>query len=195
MRSGIATASALGAVCRVIMAPKTRQAGRHRLIAGGVALAALLAAACSAWPHCSILELVPDGSPGLVLLCARMQAGEEFVLSFTHSVNRRPVFDTLRAERDHLVIVRSRFDAFGAGMPETSSADGTLTVAEDGWLEWQVNRAVPELTVRVGRVAEHVLQIKGRRIRLADLAQGGAAVTFRVRREHMIDFMKGRCIS
>ena len=62
------------------------------------------------------------------------------MLSFVHSVNRRPVYDTLRVERDHLVIVRSRYDSFGAGMPEASTPEGTLTIAKDGWLEWTVNR-------------------------------------------------------
>ena len=31
-----------------------------------------------------------------LLFCARMAENEEFVLSFIHSVNKRPVFDTLR---------------------------------------------------------------------------------------------------
>ena len=109
------------------------------------------------------------------MFCARVQPGEEFVLSFVHSVNRRPVYDTLRVEADHLVIVRSRFDSFGAGMPEASTPEGTLTIAEDGWLEWTVNRPVPEITIRVGWVANHTLHIKDREIRLADLAEPGEA--------------------
>jgi len=92
------------------------------------------------WPFVPALELV-DGRSGRVVFCARVQPGEEFVLSFVHSVNKRPVYDTLRAEADHLVIVRSRFDSFGAGMPEASTPEGTLTIAKDGWLEWTVNRA------------------------------------------------------
>jgi hypothetical protein len=149
------------------------------------------------WPRESVLDIThaPDKQ---VLFCARMQKGEEFVVSFTHSVNRRPVYDTFRAEGDHLVIVRSRFDAFGAGMPETSTSEGTLTVAADGWLEWTVNRPLPEVTIRVGRVADHRLHIKGRMIRLAELADPGTPLTLRVRRPRMLDQMfdqsKGRCI-
>lgn len=129
-----------------------------------------------------------------VLLCTRMQAGEEFVLAFTHSVNRRPVYDTLRAETDHLIIVGSRFDAFGAGMPETSTAEGTLAVGKDGWLEWTVNRPVPQIVVRVGRVADHRLSFKGCEIHLADLAPPGTPLRLRVRRAALTDQMKGRCI-
>lgn len=145
------------------------------------------------WPMVPVIEIV-EGRSGRIAFCTRAQPGDEFVLSFVHSVNRRPVFDTLRVEADHLVIVRSRFDTFGAGMPEASTQDGTLTVAEDGWLEWTVNRPTPEITVRVGRVADHTVHYKGRDIRLSDLAEPGSALTLRVRKSRWLDLMKNRCI-
>jgi hypothetical protein len=162
-------------------------------------IAALIAACVGAiagflfWPLPSVLEIV-NGADGGVVFCARVRSGEEFMLSFVHSVNRRPVYDTLRVEADHLVIVKSRFDSFGAGMPEASTQDGTLTVAEDGWLEWTVNRPTPEITVRVGRVADHTLLYKGRTLRLADLAEPGSALTLRVRKSRWINLIRDRCI-
>jgi hypothetical protein len=157
------------------------------LVAAGAGVVGLLF-----WPFIPALEIV-DGRDGRVAFCARVRSGDEFVLSFVHSVNKRPVYDTLRAEGDHLVIVKSRFDAFGAGMPDASTDEGTLTVAPDGWLEWTVNRPMPEITVRVGRVAEHTLHLQGREIRLADLAQPGAPLTMRIRKARMLDLMKGGC--
>jgi hypothetical protein len=165
---------------------------QRRWIAGLVAFGAGIVG-LSLWPFIPVLDLI-DGRSGRVVFCARVQTGEEFVLSFVHSVNKRPVYDTLRAEVDHLVIVRSRFDSFGAGMPEASTPDGTLAIAEDGWLEWTVNRPVPEITVRVGWVANHTLHIKDREIRLADLAEPGKPLTMRVRKIRMFDLFKGRCI-
>ena len=165
---------------------------RHRLSVG-LLIAGAAVAVIFGWPFFSVLE-ISDLNTGRAVLCARMRAGEEFVLAFTHSVNRRPVYDTLRAEGDHLVIVKSRFDSFGAGMPDATTDEGTLIVTPDGWLEWTVNRPVPEITVRVGRVAEHKLNLKGREIRLADLAQPGAPLNMRVRKARMLDLMKGRCV-
>ncbi len=153
--------------------------------AGALAVGVLL------WPLGPALEIV--GRTGNIVFCTRASVGQEFVLSFTHSVNRRPVYDSLRVERDHLVIVRSRYDSFGAGMPTDSTAEGTLTVAPDGWMEWTVNRPVPEITVRVGWVAGHTLTINGRDIRLADLAEPGSPLTLRVRPVRTLDLMKGRC--
>jgi hypothetical protein len=165
----------------------------RRLIAGLIAIGVGGILGFLVWPLFPLLEIV-DGRAGRVVFCARAQPGEELVLSFVHSVNRRPVYDTLRVEDDHLVIVRSRFDSFGAGMPETSTQDGTLTVAEDGWLEWTVNRPTPEVTVRVGRVADHTVHYKSRDIRLSDLAEPGSALTLRVRKSRFLDLMKSRCL-
>lgn len=164
---------------------------RHRWIAGSAAAVALVVGFLL-WPLMPALEIV-DGRSGRVAFCERVQSGEELVLTFVHSVNRRPVYDTLRVMDDHLLIVKSRFDAFGAGMPEASTQDGTLRVAEDGWLEWTVNRAVPEVTVRVGRVAEHTLVIKGREVPLLSLAEPGAPLALRVHTASVLDFLKGRC--
>ena len=158
----------------------------------GLVIAGAGAAGLLLWPFISLLEIV-DASSGRVVFCNRVKPGEEFVLSFVHSVNRRPVYDTLRTEADRLVIVKSRFDSFGAGMPESSTSEGTLTVARDGWLEWAVNRPVPDVTVRVGRVAEHTLHLKGREIRLSDLSEPGSALTMRVRKARLLDLLKGRC--
>jgi hypothetical protein len=165
----------------------------HRWIAGLVVVGGGVVGLLL-WPFILAFEIV-DGRSGGIAFCSRVQPGEEFVLSFVHSVNRRPVYDTLRIEADHLVIVKSRFDSFGAGMPDATTDEGTLIVAPDGWLEWTVNRPVPEITVRVGRVAEHKLNLKGREIRLADLAQPGTPLTMRVRNLRMIDLLKGRCMS
>jgi hypothetical protein len=159
----------------------------------GCLIAAGLVTAAIVYPRCLILEMA-DPSTGRRLFCAAMADGEEFDITFTHSVNRRPVQDTLRVTRDHLVIVRSRFDAFGAGMPEATTQDGRLEVAADGRLEWTVNRPMPEVVLRVGRVANHTLALKGRRLPLAELAPPGAPIAFRARTASPWSVWKGRCL-
>jgi len=158
---------------------------------GCVCAAAL--AAVFFFPRHLVLEIVNVNSRQMVL-CVDMADGEEFVLSFIHSVNKRPVYDTLRTARDHLVIVKSRFDAFGAGMPESSTEEGTLRVAEDGWLEWTTNRSVPEVVVRVGRVAEHTLHLKGRSVPLKDVAEPGSPLSMQIQQRSRYAVWKERCI-
>lgn len=145
------------------------------------------------WLPCISVLKITDTNAETVQLCARMNTGEEFVISFIHSVNKRPVHDTLRAQGDHIIIANSIFDAFGAGMPEVSTQEGELSVLPDGLLKWTVNRQTPEIIVRVGRVAQHTLKLKGREIPLAQLAEPGRALTFRVCKVSILSFMKGGC--
>lgn len=164
-----------------------------RLLVGVVLSGALVSILYVLYPSRTILEIA-GAQTGRAIWCAEMAEDEEFVLSFVHSVNRRPVYETLRAAGDHLIIVKSRFDAFGAGMPETSTQDGKLAVGPDGWLEWTVNRPVPEVVVRVGRVANHSLRVKGRETALADLAEPGTPLALRVRAASVFGIWKGKCI-
>ena len=161
-----------------------------------IGIGCLLAAAFSVfvfYPQRLVLEIA-DANTGRLALCADMAEGEAFVLSFVHSVNKRPVYDTLRVAKDHLVIVGSRFDAFGAGMPETSTEQGTFRVGRDGWIEWTINRPMPEVVVRVGRVANHTLRLKGRETRLADLAEPGTPLAMRMQNGSLYTIWKGRCL-
>lgn len=142
------------------------------------------------WPCFSVLR-ISHPQNDRTLYCTSMKPGEEFVLAYVHSVNRRPVYDTLRAAGDHLVIVSSRFDSFGAGMPD--GTDGQLTFAPDGWLVYRVERPVAEVVVRVGRVAEHTLHIKEQALVLARLAPPGSPLRFKVTRVAIVDLIKDRC--
>lgn len=130
---------------------------------------------------------------GAELFCTPLGEGEEFVLSFIHSVNKRPVFDTIRREGDHLLIVKSRFDSFGAGMPEGSTDKGRLSVNPDGWLEWVVNQPMQEITFFVGWVADHNLRIKGRDIPMTQLVEPGTLLALRMGRSSLYDLWIGRC--
>jgi hypothetical protein len=162
-----------------------------------VVLALLGAGIAGSWllllPRHVVLEITPIDT-GRPVFCAKMRVGEEVVLSFTHSVNRRPVYDTIRIARDRVIVVKSRFDAFGAGMPEHSTDEGTFRVAEDGWIEWTINRPMPEVVVRIGRVAHHTLRLKGRDVALATLAPPGTAVALRPSGYAELDLWKGRCL-
>ncbi|MEJ5357443.1 MAG: DUF1850 domain-containing protein [Desulfobacterales bacterium] len=161
-----------------------------RLLPFAAALAAGVLSACAAG---TVLEIVREPE-GQRVFCRRVQPGEEVILAYVHSVNRRPVYDTLRIEDGRLVIVKSRFDAFGAGMPDGSTDEGSLEVLAGGILEWRLDRPVGEVTLRVGRVADHRLLFREGEVSLDRLAPPGAALTLRPGRAERFDFLwKGRC--
>jgi hypothetical protein len=151
-----------------------------RSVAAGAGLLILLSGLAALIPFRPVLEVsaLPQGP---VLLASPMNRGETFVISYVHSVNRRPVDDTIRFEGDHLVIIESRFDAFGAGIPETTNEAGRLAFGPDGRVIYSLSRDVPEIRLFVGRVAGHVLTVNRRSTPLADLIEPGRAVLIRPR--------------
>ncbi len=157
-----------------------------------LALAAV-AAALLLTPWQTVLVVRCDKT-GETRFCANMARGEEFVISYVHSVNRRPVHDTLRIEAKGLRIVKSRFDSFGAGIPEVATVEHPLRFTSDGWLEYTVDRQVPDVTVFVGRVAEHTLHIRDRVIALAAVAEPGTALNFSVTRQSPYEIYRGGCL-
>ena len=146
------------------------------------------------WIPSQTVLVVRTVKPEKTVLCARMVDGEEWMISYTHSVNRRPVQDFLRIEGKGLRIVRSRFDAFGAGIPETSTPENPLRRLADGRLEYIVNRPVPDVTVFVGRVAGHALHLREREIPFTSLAEPGKALRFLVERQSPYQIFKGECL-
>jgi hypothetical protein len=143
-------------------------------------------------PLCRVLQITAPKS-GNVVFDVPVSNQEEFVITFIHSVNKRPVSDFIRVENDQLVAFKSRYDSFGAGMPETSIDGMELKMEKNGMLELtNVNRRMDKFTVFVGTVAQHSLQIKGRNIPLASLASPGEPLEFKIAKASYLHIWKGR---
>ena len=167
--------------------------GMKRIMPGVIVSVVALGMITFFWIPSQAVLVVRTVKSEKAVLCARMTDGEEWMISYTHSVNRRPVYDYLRIEGKGLRIVRSRYDAFGAGMPETSTPENPLRVGPDGWVEYTVNRPVPDVTIFVGRVAGHVLHLKGRETFFTSLAEPGMALRFSVEKRSLYQTFKGAC--
>ncbi|HWQ60780.1 MAG TPA: DUF1850 domain-containing protein [Negativicutes bacterium] len=129
------------------------------------------------------------------VLYVKVREGQEFSIAFTHSVNKRPVRDYIRVAGDHFLVVRSEYDAFGAGMPETSQGEMTVRLTPEGKLVLDnINRQLPEFTVFVGTVANHILHAAGREIPLADLAPPGSPLNLKITKASYFTLLRSRCI-
>lgn len=136
-----------------------------------------------------------DVKQNRVVLCIPVADGEEFVIRFVHSVNKRPVFDFLRVEDSHFIVVKSRYDAFGAGMPEAASEGMTFISEKDGMMELaDINRRLEDFTVFVGTVAEHSLIVQNREIFLKEFVQPGNPMKFMISKVSYFHLWKGRYI-
>lgn len=77
----------------------------------------------------SVLE-VKDGKSGEILFHKRAVAGDVFLFSYIHSVEKTPVEGTFRVEKGGaLRIVETRFSSYGPGLPNV--AEKTLRKNEE----------------------------------------------------------------
>lgn len=91
--------------------------------------------------------------------CYFSRAGykNNFVISYTHSVNKGRVHDVYTKTKDKkLLLDKTIFVSYGAGIPEPEETPGAeFKVLEDGYEISNLNRIVPKLTMAVGLVANH----------------------------------------
>ncbi len=80
-----------------------------------------------------------------------------FVISYTHSVNKGRVHDYYKRTPDNrLILERTVFVSYGAGIPEPGETSGAVfTVLPYGYEISSLNRVLPELVMAVGLIAEH----------------------------------------
>lgn len=118
---------------------------------------------------------------------------EEFTITFIHSVNKRPVIDYYRVEGLQLVVFKSRYDSFGAGMPEMSIDGMELKLEANGMLELSnINRRLDAVTVFVGTIAQHSLQIKQQDIPLTQWVLPGEPLEFKITKVSYLELWRGR---
>ncbi len=83
---------------------------------------------------------------------------EGFEIAYTHSVNKGRVHDFYRTwgTNGELVLEKTRFVSYGAGIPEPEEMEGCqFAVTENGYEIRNINRRLKKLVMAVGLIAEH----------------------------------------
>lgn len=107
-----------------------------------------------------------------------LDPGEEFSVTFIHSVNQTPVTDCYDADRDGKIYVRKTiYYDFGAGVPFDIGPGESLSYAENGAMVISgIDRLIPDYIIFVGTVSDHTLAIGGEEISLRNLCGRNAKV-------------------
>lgn len=118
---------------------------------------------------------------GTVIFSKDVRPGTEFCLKYTHSSDLTPIVDIFRVDDGgYLVLVEERYLWYGSGL-EFFSHKRIKIVCDGRWTKVILNRRMKNLSLRVGRIAGHRIEIGGEQVRLKDIAGGGESVEIRVR--------------
>ena len=112
-----------------------------------------------------------------------------FEIAYTHSVNKGRVHDCFSVQGNELVVEKSRFVSYGAGIPEVQDApDAVFTVLDDGYqISWQ-DRRMKSFDMAVGLVANHSITIGGREIPMQELFPPQTGIRFKVERVPVLKY-------
>ncbi len=135
------------------------------------------------WPgECLVAEC-----EGKRLFAWSIRTGEEFELTFTHSLNLSPITDVIEWTGSDLSVVKSVFKAFGAGVPVPADGIGTDIIYIDGHYELVgIDQHMQSVTILVQTVPNHQIAFRERKAYLLSLAGAGKSVTIAVRRVPLI---------
>ncbi len=118
----------------------------------------LLAALLLGLPTLSCLSL--SNRKNAVERVLSRDALKGFIISYTHSVNKGRVHDYYQCDKGMLVLQKTVFVSYGAGIPEASETDGALfEITDDGYVITNLNRRLEKLVMAVGVIAEHAISL------------------------------------
>lgn len=93
---------------------------------------------------------------------------KEFVILYTHSVNKGLVRDYYLIEDKNIVLSKTRFASYGAGIPEPEKRQ-KFTETEDYIEISDINRKIDNLYLFVGTIANHKIEIDEKKIELKEI--------------------------
>ena len=106
-----------------------------------------------------------------------------FVISYTHSVNKGRVHDFYRCDTDTLVLCKTEFVSYGAGIPEPEETEGAVFSVTDGCYSISgIERRLPQLVMAVGVIAEHSVTIGNKDVPLKTLFKPQTSLLIKIKR-------------
>lgn len=106
-----------------------------------------------------------------------------FSISYTHSVNKGRVHDYYVCDGGMLVLEKTVFVSYGAGIPEVSETDGAqFAVTNDGYVITNLNRRLPQLVMAVGVIAEHAITVQNKDVLLKTLFEVQTSLIFEIKK-------------
>jgi len=108
--------------------------------------------------------------------------GTEFSVEFVHSVNKSPVKDVFVIQDEKMIIDRTVYSAFGAGVQTEIEEGQKLEYDDDGnMIVSGFNIVFPQIKYILAEPSDHVLEINGEKISLRETCGVYSHICFELR--------------
>lgn len=123
--------------------------------------------------------ILRNGDTGKMYAAYPVNEGDEFSVTFVHSVNQSPVTDVYVIRSGALYVTRTIYYSFGAGVQSQIEPGQTLQYGADGsMIVSGFERQLDNLSYIVGTVSDHILSIGEESVSLRELCGRNATVRF-----------------
>jgi len=126
-----------------------------------------------------------------ILYLSNVKPGDTFSIIYTHSVNRSPIEDQFVVDSEYnIVLLKSIFKSFGAGVPSTSDNEMKFEFFEDRIEASYTNRKIEKLILSIGTIADHRFIMNEKNIRLSELSEPQSSIYFSIDRITLFQLVK-----
>ena len=114
-----------------------------------------------------------------------------FVISYTHSVNKGRVHDHYSIDSaDNLVLNKTVFVSYGAGIPEPEETPGAIfTHTEDGYEISNIDRSSKQFVMAVGIIANHSITVNEKEYFLTDYFEPQTSLILEIKRISFVQYI------
>lgn len=152
---------------------------RKKLLTGAAIVIIITVSVILFFSFSSPCLILKNGDTGEVITSFSVKDGDEFSVTFIHSVNNSPVTDVYQIRNGKIYVDRTIYYAFGAGVQTVIEEGQSLEYGQDGsMIVSGFNRLMDRLSYIVGTVSDHTLQINGKVISLRELCGKNTTVQF-----------------
>ncbi len=132
--------------------------------------------------------VISDQDSGKVYLSLPVKDGEEFTITYKHSVHQTPVSETYQVRGGEIYVIKAVFYNFGAGMQTDYPPGCTWHYADDGAIVVEgYDIPCPELSYCVSEYYDHTLEYRGMIISLGEACGKGSVVDINIRKRINVD--------
>jgi len=125
--------------------------------------------------------ILTNANNGEILFKVPVPKNREFTIRWTHSVELTPWEEIFRIdEENNIILDRTRFKSFGAGVPDYAGDKATL---DDGYVLYSnINKKMPNLVYGISGIAKHTLIIENDVYKLYEFIPADLGVKFSVKK-------------
>lgn len=134
---------------------------------------------------------ISDGNTNKTVYIGNIDDFRYFHIGFLHSVNRTPVNEFYKIDKNKFIAYKTTFYSYGAGMPDGSDNTDADITFKNGMVEINnIDRELNKFTYMVGTYADHTLYADNTSFKLEKFIEPQQPAVFQIKRCSIFNILR-----